>query len=90
MRSRNGTGWSYLCKNTTIGINNTSHTIENIGNELDRYKYRKFKETNNEIVFCSSKYHEWFYGKIYIQNHGDKITITVAKCIINKYFSNIV
>lgn len=77
-------------KNTIIYINNTNNTIEDIGNKLDKYKYRKFKETNNEIVFCSSKYREWFYGKIYIQDHGNKITIAAAKCIINKYFSNIV
>ncbi|WP_297420300.1 hypothetical protein [Clostridium sp.] len=77
-------------KNTTLCINSRSHTIEDLGNKLDRYKYRKFKVASNEIVFCSSKYHQWFYGKIYIQNQGDKITITAAKCIINKYFSNIV
>lgn len=73
-------------KNTTITINNASNTIQNIGEMLDSSKYLKFKETNNEIVFCSTKYHEWFYGKIYIQNYEDKITINAAKCIINEYF----
>ena len=76
-------------KNTTITINNANYTIQNIGNMLDSSKYTKFRETNNEIVFCSNKYNEWFYGEIYIKNHEDKITINAAKCIINKYFIKI-
>ena len=76
-------------KNTTITLNNANSYIQNIGNMLDSSKYMKFKETNNEIVFCSNKYNEWFYGKIYIENHGDNITINAAKCIIDKYFIKI-
>lgn len=75
--------------NTTITLNNTNNTIGTVGNMLDSSKYAKFKETNNEIVFCPNRYNEWFYGKIYIQSNGNKITIKAAKCIINKYFIKI-
>lgn len=79
----------FYAKNTIAYINNTTLTLQDIGAMLDSTKYRKFKEADNDIVFCSNKYRQWFYGKIYIQKNEEVITINASRCIINKYFSNI-
>jgi len=67
----------------------SNYSLTDLQLNLNKINFEKTVEENNIITYSNkSKYYEWFYGKIIIQVHNDKIAITAAKCILDKYFWN--
>ena len=43
-------------------------------------------KNSDVIIISSSRYYEWFYGKIIIYTDSESYRIEGAQCVINKYF----
>jgi hypothetical protein len=68
----------------TINITKSNFSIEDITSKLDSLKYKNPLVENSIFVYSSSKYYEWFYGKVYVKENEDTLSITGSKNILNK------
>ncbi len=74
----------------TISIEpkNIDNTLQNISSSLKKAKYEKIESSNQQIVFSTNKFSEWFYGKVFININNDRITISASRYLIDKYLKN--
>jgi len=70
-------------------VKNKLQAIQLISTSLDKAGYKKEFQEDNQLIFNTKPYTEWFYGKVYIKTSDETIEIKSSKWIIKKYLSNL-
>ena len=71
-------------KMISFKVKNKLQAIQLISTSLNKAGYVKELQEDNQLIFNTKPYVEWFYGKVYITTSEETIEIKSSKWIIKK------